>query len=52
MARIESLSQLLTTGGKDFLAEVYGGVIDNVQKATISNRLKATELSGSPKGGM
>lgn len=51
MARIESLSQLLTTGGKDFLAEVYGGVIDNIQKTTLSARLKSTEMSGTPKGG-
>lgn len=51
MARIESLSQLLTTDGKDLLAEVYGKVIDNVQKETISERLKNTDLSGTPTAG-
>lgn len=51
MARVKSLSQLLTTGGKDYLAEVYGGVIENIQKTTISGRLKSTELSGTPAGG-
>ncbi len=49
--RIESLSQLLTTTGKDYLKEVYGGVIENVQKMTISSRLKNQEVSGSPTGG-
>lgn len=52
MARIESLSQLLTTDGKDLLAEEYGKVIDNVQKETISERLKNTDLSGTPISGM
>ena len=51
MARIESLSQLLTTEGKDFLAETYGKVIENVQKETISDRLKNTDLSGTPTAG-
>lgn len=51
MARIESLSQLLTTTGKDYLAEVYGTVIENVQKETISERLKNFELSGIPTSG-
>lgn len=51
MPRIESLSQLLTTGGKDYLAEVYGGVIGNVEKITIANRLKNQEISGNPEGG-
>lgn len=51
MARIESLSQLLTTSGKDYLAEVYGGVIENVQKETISERLKNMDLSGTPTSG-
>lgn len=51
MAKIESLSQLLTTGGMDFLAEVYAGVIDNIQKTTLSARLKSQEMSGNPRGG-
>ena len=51
MARIESLSQILTTSGKDYLAEVYGKVIENIQKQAISERLKNTELSGLPSSG-
>lgn len=51
MSRIESLSQLLTTEGKDLLSEVYGTVIENLQKETISERLKNTELSGTPTSG-
>ena len=51
MARIESLNALLTTTGKDFLAEQYGAVIANVQKATISSLLKNVDLSGTPGAG-
>lgn len=51
MARIASLSQMLTTTGKDYLAEVYGKVIGNIQKSAISERLKNTELSGVPSSG-
>ena len=36
MARLESLSMLLESGGKDFLAEEYGKVIENIEKTTIS----------------
>lgn len=51
MARIDSLSILLTTAGKDALAEKYGPVIENLQKKTISGVLKNTELSGDPASG-
>lgn len=51
MARIESLNMLLDPSGKDYLAELYGKVIENVQKAAISNRLKNTDLSGDPMSG-
>lgn len=51
MARITSLSMLLTTTGKDYLAESYGKVIENVQKATISSMLKNKDLSGDPTTG-
>ena len=51
MARITSLSILLSTSGKDQLAEKYGPVIENLQKATISGALKNTELSGDPTTG-
>lgn len=51
MARIESLNVLLESSGKDYLAELYGKVIENVQKGTISGRLKNTDLSGNPVSG-
>ena len=51
MARISSLNILLTTTGKDYLAEEYGKVIANVQKACISQKIKNTDLSGDPTAG-
>jgi hypothetical protein len=51
MARIQSLNILLDTTGKDYLAELYGKVIENVQKTTISGLLKNTDLSGNPTSG-
>ena len=37
--------------GNDFLAELYGKVIANVQKETISSRFKNMDLSGNPEAG-
>lgn len=51
MARIESLSILLTDEGNDFLAELYGKTIENVQKALVSASMKNTDLSGDPSSG-
>ena len=51
MARISSLNVLLSTSGKDYLAEKYGAVIANIQKACISQQLKNTALSGTPGAG-
>ena len=51
MARIASLNVLLSTTGKDYLAEQYGAVIENVQKNTISQQFKNTNLSGTPGAG-
>lgn len=51
MARIASLNVLLSTTGKDFLAEQYGAVIENVQKECISSQIKNTALSGTPGAG-
>ena len=51
MARISSLNVLLNTTGKDFLAEEYGKVIENIQKSCISQQLKNTDLSGTPTAG-
>lgn len=51
--RIESLNVLLdgSDSGKMLLKEAYDGVIENVQKATISSKIKNTELSGDPDSG-
>jgi hypothetical protein len=51
MARIESLGMLLESTGKDFLAEEYGKVIENISKGTISGALKNNDLSGTPTSG-
>lgn len=49
--RIESLNVLLDPSGKMLLKEAYDGVIENVQKGTISSRIKNTDLSGDPDAG-
>lgn len=51
--RIESLNALLdgSESGKMLLKEAYDGVIANVQKATISSKIKNTDLSGDPDSG-
>ncbi len=51
MARIESLNILLEKEGKDFLSELYGKVIENVNKQLISAKLKNRDLSGDPQSG-
>lgn len=51
MARIASLSILTTASGTEYLAEEYGKVIENIQKKGVSNRLKNTNLSGTPTAG-
>jgi len=51
MARIASLNVLLSTTGKDYLAEQYGAVIANVQKDCISQIIKNVNLSGTPGAG-
>lgn len=51
MPRITSLNILLESEGKDYLAELYGKVIENVQKTMVSSAMKAEELSSDPKAG-
>lgn len=51
MARIESLSMLTQEGGKEYLAELYGKVIGNVQKDLVSAGMKNMDLSGDPTAG-
>lgn len=54
MARVASLA-ILAAGtdpqAKDFLAEEYGKVIENVQHRLVSARMKNTDLSGDPTAG-
>ena len=51
--RIQSLNVLLdgSDSGKMLLKEAYDGVIENVQKNTVSSRIKNTDLSGDPDAG-
>lgn len=51
MPRITSLEVLLDPQGKMLLSEAYDGVIENVQRATISGQIKNTDLSGDPTAG-
>lgn len=51
MPRITALNILLDTTGKDYLAELYGKVIENVQKNLVSAGMKNMDLSGDPVSG-
>lgn len=51
MPRITALNILTQEGGKEYLSELYGRVIENVQKTLISAGLKNTDLSGDPTSG-
>lgn len=51
MAKIESLNILLDPTGHDYLAELSGVVIENIQKATLSFKHKNQDLSGDPVSG-
>lgn len=51
MARIEALNILTESEGKEYLAELYGKVIANVQKNTVSAGMKNQDLSGDPTSG-
>ena len=51
MPRITALSMLNEAGGKEYLAELYGKVIENMQKGLISASIKNRDLSGDPTSG-
>ena len=51
MARTKALSLLQAAATKADLAEIYGIVIDNVQKDTLSNALKSQAYTGNPAAG-
>lgn len=51
MARIQSLSILTQDEGREYLSELYGKVIENVQKELVSVGMKNMDLSGDPTSG-
>jgi len=51
MARITALDMLTTAGGAAYLSEVYGKVIENIQKGLVSASMKNMDLSGDPTSG-
>ena len=50
MARTNAIS-LMASGAKTTLAEIYGKVIENVQKGTLSTELKSQLYTGNPAAG-
>lgn len=51
MARIQALNLLNDVSGKEYLAELYGKVIEGVQKTLVSAGMKNMDLSGDPVSG-
>jgi len=51
MARTKALSLLQSASAKADLSEIYGIVIDNVMKDTLSSVLKSQNYTGNPKAG-
>lgn len=51
MPRIQALNILTQEEGKAYLSELYGKVIEGVQKALISSKMKNMDLSGDPVSG-
>ena len=51
MARTKAISMLQAAGQRGDLSEIYGIVIENVQKETLSNGLKSQAYTGNPAAG-
>lgn len=51
MARTQAISLLKAAGEKGDLKEIYGIVIDNVQRDTLSSALKSQAYTGNPAAG-
>lgn len=51
MPRITALNILTQDEGKEYLSELYGKVIEGVQKALVSTGMKNMDLSGDPVSG-
>ena len=51
MARTDARNIYINDNDKDKLSEIYGGVIDSVQKGAVSEQIKNKNYSGDPKAG-
>ena len=51
MARTNAISILASSSTPATLAEIYGQVIENVQKSTLSTGLKSQQYTGNPAAG-
>jgi len=51
MAILTALSELKSVGGAQLLKQTYVGMLENVQKGTLSDIIKNKDLSGDPSGG-
>ena len=51
MARTNAISLLAGASTPATLAEIYGLVIENVQKSTLSTSLKSQQYTGNPAAG-
>ena len=51
MARTNAISLLSGVSTPATLAEIYGLVIENVQKSTLSTALKSQQYTGNPAAG-
>lgn len=51
MARVASLNMLLETTGTDYLAELYGRVLENLSAQSVSMAIKNILFTGDPEAG-
>jgi len=51
MAILTALSELKSVGGAQLLKQTYAGMLENVQRGTLSSLIKNTDLSGDPSAG-
>ena len=51
MARTNAISLMASNSAKADLSEIYGKVIENVQKSTLSATLKSQLYTGNPAAG-
>ena len=51
MARTNARNIYINDNDKDKLAEIYGGVLDAIQKGAVSEQIKNKNYSGNPSSG-